>query len=184
MIVQHSAQAPNWFKKALKEISSDLRVIWGRESVGIERWIIQRQIPPQIHGKLIRDWERDNPGKERIFTQQLTDDNGNITDTRAFDFCPEWAMVHVVENKDYELEDERGYREPDRRDIESIQHWMFDFEGPEQQIRAMREERERAKLKFQQERVGHIAREIVNSAEIWETKFIDSPAKVMKGTEL
>ena len=182
--MEHSRVAPAWFNKELQRLNPDLRMEWGRERLGVERWIILRRIASSLYGKLLAEFEEG--GQERFVEQTLTDDNGQPCGTRRYDLCPEWAVAHIVEDKGFDIDDPRGYREPDNRDIQAIYRWLHEFKNVEEQMRAMNEEHERAEAKKKEERVGILAREIVSSRGTWEDPdpFIFDGRKAMPGTEI
>lgn len=173
-----------WFDQELKLISPDLRLVWGRERTGVELWVIERQIPPEMHAMLLADFSAGNPGEDRYFDQIMTGDNGEAVGIRHFDRVPEWAVAHIVYNRHLDMDDPNAYREPDQRDLDAIRHWIFDYKNIEEQLRAVRAEQEQAKAANRQERVECLARDIVNSRSLFEDPpfFIIDKRKALEGT--
>jgi len=135
---QRSPASFSWFTKELRLISPDLRLVWGAEDHGLELWVIQRRIPPDIHAVCLADFHRSNPGLDRYFDQQLTDDRGTIIGSRHFDRVPEWALGHIVCDREFDYDDPRAYREPAAYDLQAIRRWLFEYKNVEEQIRENR----------------------------------------------
>jgi len=156
------------FERELQRIHPDLRVVWGAQEYGVDRWVIQRQIPADVHAQCLEEFESLFPGEDRYFDQSLTDDNGDVRGTRRFDRVPSWALVHIVEDREHDIDSPLGYRLPDNRDIQTIWHWLHDYRNIEEQLRVMRDERAKFQEKNRQERVECLARDIRDSRSVWE----------------
>lgn len=118
---------PDWFVQELTLISSDLRIIWGRESYGVELWVIERQLPPFAHAMHLEHLARS--GQERYVHQKLTNEDGDVIGFRKFDRAPEWRHAHYVAVPGKDLDLPESYREPDQRDLDVIREWIYGTGG-------------------------------------------------------
>ena len=182
MMQSAPTRPPQWFVRELAQIHSDLRLVWGRESHGVALWVIERRIPPDIHAHCLEEFE--GHGETRYFDQKLTDGDGNVVGSRHFDRVPEWAIGHIIADREYDLEDPRAYREPAARDLASVRRWLFEYKNMEEQIRAMRNEREVREAKKKQEKIDFLKDGIQNE-RLWGAEFVDvGRKKPMKGTRI
>lgn len=175
-----------WFVAELAAIHPDLRLRWGAESHGIELWVVERKLPDDVYASCLEDFAALYPGEDRWFDQQLMDDHGNVIGMRRFDRCPQWALGHIVQNPDYDVDDPRAYREPAAYDLAKIREWLFEYRNTEDQIREMRDAKDARDRKLKEERVGILARDIVSSRSTWgdEPLYDIGRKPAMEGTEL
>ncbi len=100
---------PAW-KRELRLIDPDLRIVWGWERILRNRWIIERKIPPERYFAMYASLlEADAP---RYVDQPIWDHDQMILDAdgneagprligyRRFDLAPEYECMHVVEERD------------------------------------------------------------------------------------
>lgn len=188
MILEYSRSPSEfaWFDRELKQIDDGLRLQWGAERHGIQLWVIERRIPHDIHAACLEDFHVQYPGESRHFDQQLTDDHGNVIGLKHFDRVPEWALGHIIYNKEFDYDDPRAYREPGGYDIAAIRRWLFEYRNVAEQLRELREERERNEAANKEARVGILARDIKDARAMWgDTPIIDIGGTTrMEGTEI
>jgi hypothetical protein len=95
--------AEPWFVRSLRQIDSDLRVVWGYNRYLVNQWAIERKIPPERYFKMYESvLTGDAP---RIVMQPVFDSNQSVTDeegnfisykqigVREFDLAPEYEWV-------------------------------------------------------------------------------------------
>lgn len=165
----------------------NLRVVWGEKSYGICRWVIERKLPAWLHHRMLEEFSTTHPGEDRYFDQKRTDEQGDVIQTTHHDNVAEWALGHVVEHPDFtDLFDDRGYREPDSRDLMAIKRWLFEFASVEEQMRVMKDEHAKQEQQKKDERVGVLAEDIVKSRRIFgdEESYDMGRRPAMEGTEI
>lgn len=163
-----SSDVTRFFRQQLNAIHSELRCIWGEKDYGVDRWVVQRKLPPEVHAHCLEEFHQLFPGEERFIDQQLVNDNGVVVSVRRCDRVAEWVLVHIVEDRTFEIDDPRGYRPPDQRDIATIWNWLHEFRDITEQMKAMKEEEAARDQKHQQERVRCLAEDIRDSRAIFE----------------
>src|ERR1051326_2600952 len=95
-----------WFVRELRRIDADLRVVWGFNRYLVQRWAIERKIPPERYFKIYESvLTGDGPRfvRQPIFdtNQPVTDDRGEFISyrqigEREFDLAPEYEWVRFV----------------------------------------------------------------------------------------
>ena len=156
------------FELQLRAMLSDFRVAWGEKPYGICRWVVERRLPAEIHGQCLEEFSQMHPGESRFVDQQMTGDQGQIVGTRHIDLVSEWVHVHTVQDTFYDLDDDRGYRPPDQRDIGILWNYLHEFRNMAEQMKAVREEQQKAKDANRKERVACLAQDIKDSRSVWE----------------
>ena len=174
------------FKRQIQAMLHDFRIVWGEKSYGVCRWVVERRLPDAVHGQCLREFAEFYPGQERYVDQQLTNDAGEITGTRRVDLVSEWVHVHTIQDVFYDLDDPRGYRLPDQRDIGILWNYLHEFRNMEEQMKAVRDEQEAAATANRKERVACLAQDIKDSRSIWELPepMYVSTTDALPGTEL
>ncbi len=156
------------FNRQLKAINSQLRCIWGEPDYGICRWVVQRELPADIHGKCLEEFGELFPGEHRFINQKMTNDEGKVIGERRVDQVNPWVLVHVVADKFYDLDDERGYCVPRETDISAIWNWLHEFKNISEQMRAFKNAEQKRDEKNQADRVRCLAEDISTSRSVWE----------------
>lgn len=172
------------FVRQLRKIDPDLRVVWGYQRYFVNRWAIERKIPPEryflMYASLL---ESDDPRiiQQPIFDteQPVYDEEGNMTGHacvgyRDFDLAPdhEWVMFtdHLCEDVIIELK--RSY--------------AWERNHPISRLAFEKAEEERKKREAQAKRNADIGWEGVKEGWRVTGKTLQGgqPEKVMEGTEL
>jgi hypothetical protein len=143
-------------------------------------------LPDDVHHDCLNDFKALYPGEDRYFDQQLTNDHGQVIGTRRFDRVPEWALGHIIQNREFDVDDPRAYREPAAYDLMKIREWLFEYRSTEEQMRDIRETKRKRKEALEHERVDVLARDIRDSKIIWgDTADVDMGRRpAMEGTEI
>ena len=184
--MQEPSRAPlQPFLRQLQCMLHDFRVQWGEKNYGICRWVIERRLPDVMHRQCLLDFARLYPGEARFVDQQLTNDAGEIIGMRQVDLVSPWVHVHTVQDSFYDLDDPRGYRLPDQRDISSMWNYLHEFRNIEEQMRVIRAEQEAKKQANQKERVACLADDIKHSKSLWEIpeNMYINKTEALPGTE-
>ena len=176
------------FNRQLKVIGEakhrQLRCIWGERDLGVERWVIQCHLPDDIHGQCLQDFETFH--EDRFVEKDIVSPAGQVVGHFRFDQVNPWALIHVVQDSFYDMDDPRGYRLPDERDTGVIWNWMHEFDTVAQQMRAVRDENRKADEAHERERVACLARDIKDSRSLWEDPELMyvTTKEAMAGTEI
>jgi len=173
------------FERELKLVDENCRVVWGEMDYGIHRWVIQRHLAPDIYAECLRNFQEMHPGESRYFDQKRTDDNGKVIFTTRFDRIGEWSLERIIEDTRFDIDDDRGYRLPDRRDLIDIQRRLKDVRTQERKIRDMVQEENRARDALKRQRVEFLTKEIKNGKTLWGDEVVDLGRRpAMEGTEI
>ncbi len=178
--------ALTWFRRELKIIGTDaganLRVVRDRGRLGVDLWVVERELPPSIHEASL-EYLR-SCGHDRFVDQILTDECGTEVGRRRMDLAPEWAVAHICSDKDFDRDDPRAYREPNAADLMSIRRWLFEFKDPAEQLRVFHEEHKAAEDAKKRDAMLATVKDIKSSHVLRDLTFKDAPKKVLAGTEI
>ena len=187
------------FIRELRKIDPDLRVVFGYERYLLNRWVIERRMPPEryfaSYASVLESGEPrfiDQPiydDNQPIFGDVEWDDNGpfrpilgyEIVGYRKFDLAPEWEWVMNVENEDH------SFRPLDSRTLLAMRRaYAWDrFHSITRLKMEKQREMEEADKKATAARVDACMDEIAeHRREIWDLPFMGQVKTVMDGTEL
>ena len=188
------------FVRDLHTIDPDLRAIWGYERYLLNRWVIERKIPPEryvaMYGSLLKSdqprfvnqpiTDADRP----IFGEPELDQDGNWflplvgytqIGVRKYDLAPDHECVLFVENHD------KSYRPLDQRTLLTMRR-TYAWERFHSLTRLKIEkdlEREHAEKHAKAQRVDEVMDAIMEQRrEIWDLPFVGPARTVMPGTSL
>lgn len=185
------------FVRELRKIDPDLRVRFGHERYFLNRWVIERRIPPEryfaSYASILESDEHrtvEQPiydTNQPIYAETLDVDGNPIlmgytqVGTRIFDLAPEWEWVMTLE------EDDRSFRRLDQRTLTELRR-VYAWERGHSLTR-LKMEKEAAREAFEKQQAQHRADEnfdaiMEHKRELKNLPFSGQPASVMEGTAL
>lgn len=168
-----------WFVRELKKIDPALRVVWGYERYLLNRWVIERHIPPQRYVEMYKTLKGQRFIKQPIF-ESGSEDEERLVGYRDFDLAPEWEQVMFVE-------DGEKFAPLDGRTLLKLRRtYAWDrFHSITRAKFEKQAELDAAKAANTQRRADAVLDELMDhKRELWRLPFSGQPEAVLAGTEI